>query len=410
MKKILLLTALTFTSMTAFASELEAKLQGMLVFEGGARKQKAIPSGNNLTGNVKNSSTVTSSYFSALVSSETDAMTYGARVVLQTTTRGSASPAYEGSHIFGITDYGKVEVGSGFDAATQMMVTGFDISRGTGDNWTDYAYFRPDVAMSPIPSFFLSGYHGDGNIETSRKVTYFTPKFNGFRFGLSYIPDTGNIGSTTPSNIDLTKSKARVVNSADDRVRYVEKNSAKNAFALGATFEHNISDGVDVKISATGEIGQAAQKGVMGAPDPADANAVLSAGKTEYKLANIRTYNIGAVLTYGNFSYAGSYGEVRGFTSKEVDANKRRTQFYTAAAAYTQGPVGVSVSYALGDARKNKINSVTLGTDYKLAPGLMPYAEFTYFKGKGMKFPVLNDPNKYTSKGTVALIGLKLKF
>jgi hypothetical protein len=409
MKKILLLAALTCSSMSAIAKDLEAKFEGMFVFEGGTRKQKSVPTGNNLTGNTKNSSTTTASYFSALVSSETDAMKYGGRIVLHTTTVGSSSPSYEGSHIFGITDYGKGEIGSGFDAATQMRITGFDVSRGSGDNWTDYTYFTPGAAMAPTPRFFLNGFHKDGNIETSRKVTYFTPKINGVQFGASYIPDAGNTGSTTPGNTDVAALKTRVVD-ANPTTRYVEKAVTKNAVALGATFEHNISDGVDVKLSATGEIGKAAQKGVTGTPDPTDARAVLAAGSTEYKLADMRTYNIGAVLNYGNFSYAGSYGDVRGFTSREVDANKRHTRFYTAAASYVQGPVGISLSYALGDAQKNKIDSVTIGTDYKLAPGLMPYAEFTYFKGKGMKFPVLNDPKKFTTKGTVALIGLKLKF
>ena len=134
--------------------------------------------------------------------------------------------------------------------------------------------------------------------------------------------------------------------------------------------------------------------------------------KTEYKIAGMRTYNIGAVLNYGVMSFAGSYTDLgKSLTSVEVDgAGKRKTKYYTAAAAYNQGPVGVSLFYARGQRLKNAVNSYTLGTDYKLAPGFVPYVEVTYFKGKGQKLPVIKNTTNLTRKGTIALIGATLKF
>src|SRR6202042_2613485 len=125
-----------------------------------------------------------------------------------------------------------------------------------------------------------------------------------------------------------------------------------------------------------GEYGKAAKSGVketLDKTDPKETKKVLPSTAVNYKLSTMRTYNIGAVLSYGNFSYGASYGNVKGFTSREVDGNRQNTNLYSTAIGYTQGPVGVSLSYLLTDAHKTKVDAVTVGTDYKLAPGLVPY-------------------------------------
>jgi len=56
------------------------------------------------------------------------------------------------------------------------------------------------------------------------------------------------------------------------------------------------------------------------------------------------------------------------------------------------------------------MDTYVLGTEYKLAKGLMPYAEFGYFNGKASLPSVFNDKTKKKYKGTVFLLGLKLSF
>lgn len=415
MKKSFLVALLALaTALPAAASDIEAKFEGMFDFNAGARSQKKVPADKKLTGNQKNSGLNTYAFFAVTASSRTDNFEYGAKIVAQPTAQASSGVSSGGSHIFLIReDLGKIELGSGFDAASQMMITGLDVARGTGDGWSDYAYFSDET--SPVPSpygFFLGGgSFKNNNTESSRKISYFTPSLNGFRFGISYIPDTGNMGSTAMGDVDYVTKKARTVYTDD--YKYTEKKTAKNAVAAGISLEHDIAEDVAVKVALTGEYGKAAKPGVRenvdkdSTKDPKD---VLANTAVNYKLSSMRTYNIGAVLTYGNFSYGASYGNVKGFTSREVDGNKNKTSLYSTAIGYTQGPVGVSLSYLLTDARKNKVDAVTIGTDYKLAPGLVPYAELTYFKGRMHKLPVFSDPTKYTTKGTIALIGMKLKF
>lgn len=419
MKKSFLVALLSLAATLPAAADLpndtELKLEGMFNFEAGVRSQKKLPAGNNITGNNKNSGINTFAFFAATALRKADDFEYGAKVVLQPTAQASSGVSGGGSHIFLINEkLGKVELGSGFDAASQMIVTGLDVARGSGDGWSEYAYFDKDMYTSPSPyGFFLgsSAFKKD-NSESSRKITYLTPKLGEvFTFGISYIPDTGNMGSTSMGNTDYyTKDKLRTIET--DTHKYTEQKTSKNAVAVGVSLEHDLAEDVAIKVAVTGEYGKAAKGGVRETIDPTDPDKkkIVSGSAVNYKLSSMRTYNIGAVLTYGNFSYGASYGDVKGFTSREVDGNKRNTRLYSTAVGYTQGPVGVSLSYLLTDTRKNKVDAITVGTDYKLAPGLVPYAEVTYFKGRMHKLPVFNDPKKYTTKGTIALIGMKLKF
>jgi hypothetical protein len=401
MRKTFLLAALVGVASSAIAEGLTTKLEGMFHFQSGFRKQAKIPAGadKNVSANRKNAALDTNSYIAAEASNSTDTMKYGARIVLRPTSNASGSTSYQGSHIFTECDYGKWELGSDFDAGTKMRITGYDIARGTGDNWTKYIWNAEGVAMAPVPGYYLNDFK-DISVESSKKITYFTPEWNSVQLGVSYIPDTSNVGN---GGISHSYNDIRFVEDVNTSYNYYEKLVAKDAFGAGVTFAHKLGDDVDLKIAATGETGAAASKGKK-------TSRTNPANVTEYKVANMQTYNIGAILNYSSFSYGASYGEAKGFTSRELDASKRRSRFYSAAAAYNQGPVGLSLSYVLGDHRKNKMDAFTIGTDYKLAPGLVPYAEVTCFKGKGQKLPIYNNNTISKFKGTVVLLGAKLKF
>jgi hypothetical protein len=413
MRKIFLLAALVGATTSVMADGLTAKIEGMLNFETGFRKQSKVPAASkNVSSDRRNFAMDSDAHIAATISNEMDMIKYGARVDLQTTTKGSGSSSFSGSHIFTESSYGKWQFGSDFDAGTQMRIDGFNVARGSGDNWTKYAWFDGEAdgiswVQTPGASILSGKYRVDNGVETSRKVTYFTPKFaDKVQVGVSYIPDTTNLGIASLSSRYDAKA-ARTIDVAN--VRYTEKPGAKDAFSVGATFEHEISDGVNIKVALTGEVGKSSAKGTK---ENTVNSVVVPNTKTEYKVDGMRTYNIGAVLNYGVMSFAGSYADLgKSLTSVEVDgAGKRKTKYYTAAAAYNQGPVGLSVFYTRGQRLKNTVNSYTFGTDYKLAPGFVPYVEVTYFKGKGKQLPVFNNPAKLTRKGTIALIGATLKF
>jgi hypothetical protein len=68
---------------------------------------------------------------------------------------------------------------------------------------------------------------------------------------------------------------------------------------------------------------------------------------------------------------------------------------------------------------KNTLNLISLGLDYQVAPGLLPYAEVTYFTAKGKNTytaptavvpAATNTAGAYKNKGTAFILGTKLMF
>ena len=99
----------------------------------------------------------------------------------------------------------------------------------------------------------------------------------------------------------------------------------------------------------------------------------------------------------------------KSLTTKEFHKTGRNTKYLNVAVAYGQGPIKTSVSYFKSNQFANTLNSVTLGSEYKLAPGLLPYAELSYFEAKGKPSFYPEAPKRKT-RGTVAVLGAKLKF
>ena len=116
----------------------------------------------------------------------------------------------------------------------------------------------------------------------------------------------------------------------------------------GVALEQNLGDGIDLKVGITGEYGKAAGKAKKFARKD-DENPT-----GEFKLSNLRTFNIGAILNVGNFSSAGSFGSLgKSLTTPEFHKTGRKTSYYTGTVAYKQGPFAASISYFKSDQFKN---------------------------------------------------------
>ncbi len=439
LKKILLVTASTIAiSASSIAadvssakmpviSDLEVKLNGFAHFQAGHRTQ------SNLTGSEKNVSSNRKSFafyndaaMVAEVSNKANDVTYGGKIVLVPTAKKKGSPSYNGSHIFVESEFGKIEAGSPISSASNMMIDGSTIAAATFDDWARYAEFSPSSLMqtskvnptfATFAEFFL-----DSKLTTSldsrsyssepaRSISYYTPKFKfgettKAQIGITYTPDSSNTGadnaSTNSSGVDkrTVSLAAAGGNLAIDRFEI--DRAVKNAVSAGVTLEQNFADGVDFKLALTGEYGKAA-----GTAKQFTLKDDTIANK-ESKLSDLRTFNIGAVLNVGNFSYAGSFGSLgKSLTTPDFHKTGRKTDYYTGTVAYKQGPFAASVSYFKSDQFKNTVDAVSIGTHYLLAPGFKPYAEISGFSLKGRP-EFNNELSKKKTRGTVALIGAKL--
>ena len=324
-------------------------------------------------------------------------------------------------------NWGRFELGSNVGADGTLKVDAGTIARATGGIDGDWSYFANAgtqfLAQSALPLAYgygnlesttattgtmgSSDFLGNHTEENLNKITYYTPRWMGAQVGVSYLPDQVNRGqgsffgnsSTYPFAVGPTRQ---------DNVDGL----AKNIFTGGLNYDNKFGD-FGLTIAATGEYGE---------HDKTNSDHIA------YR--NLEAYNIGTKLSYLGFSVAGSYGSWGKSETDKAAINLKDTSYWTAGAAYEYGPFGASVTYlassfscgsvAVGlDANcfestnadstnneivgKNKFDSISVGADYKLAPGLTPYAEVTWFDENAVG---TYDDNK----GAVVLLGTQLNF
>ncbi|MCP4648681.1 MAG: porin [PVC group bacterium] len=434
LKKILLLTASSIaiiTSTLAAEDTVADKNSPKINISAYADFQAGVGTQNRLTKAEKNIFNTTGGvafYNSAAVfadiSNDINGITYGGKIVLVPTAKRKSSPSYNGSHIYVKTEFGRIELGSPVSPVARMVLDGSGVAAAGFGEWDRHAKFATKYLMqkseikpqfSTFAEFFFDNKlvtKLDGKSYTNepvRRIAYYTPKIDLTRStklqgGISYAPDSKNTGASSP-DINSRKDDVIVMGVRDSSTvnKFEFDQSVKDAVSAGMIIEKTFSDGVDLKIALTGEHGKTTGKikrydKVAGQPD------VI----VKSKLSNLRTYNIGAILSVGNFSYAGSLGSLgKSLTTPEYYKTGRATHYYGGTFAYKQGPFLASVSYFKSSHFKNIVDTVSLGTHYLLAPGFKPYAGVSGFKLKGRP-EYKNSLDKRKTRGTIALIGAKL--
>ncbi len=330
-------------------------------------------------------------------------LNYGALVELQADTSGSDS--YDSStgananrsFIFVDSGVGRVELGSNNGSADSLRVDASTFARATGgiggDWWRyanltglDTAYVLPGLPSAVFPSDILAPSGAVGATSnykdraTANKISYYTPRIEGFQAGVSYTPDQAEKGTqaswASPQNV--TGNPAAFTNVWDGGLNY------QNEF-----------NGVGIKASATGETGT--QKDNI--------------NNSRTSRDDLRAYALGLSASYAGATLGGSYGNASQFGQAKV-ANSDAT-YWNLGAAYETGPVGLSLGYFNSEVKhadqsagspKNSLKDWSFGTDYKLAPGLVPYAEVTWFDTND------HDASTTDNSGTVLLVGTQVNF
>ena len=326
---------------------------------------------------------------------------YGGEVdLLADTTTDVQNRGINASKTFIYVDggWGRFELGSNVGADGTMKIDAASISRATGGINGDWTYFGNATtqflanAASPLAYGNLktgTNFTGDHSEENINKVTYYTPRFYGAQLGVSYLPDQSNRGQGT--------SALAAPNPAGPNRTNNNTGLAQNIFTGGLNYDNKFGD-FGVAAAATGEFGKAQV--------------------ATYE--DLKAWNVGGKVSYMGFSLAGSYGDWGKSNTKISDASKD-TWYWDVGVAYEYGPFGASVTYlnsqfdcgtavtaggnnagcqAVG---KDKFYSVSGGLDYKLAPGLTPYAELTYYDQNAAT--KVND-----NKGYVGILGTQLNF
>ncbi len=419
--------------------------------------KRGVTPGNNSVG------INTSSLLHLNVKNKThDGLTFGANIGIDATTRSTSSKTKElldRSYIYMESDIGRLEFGSNESAASAMRLGADRIARATGGvdgDWDNYVvldtfnttgipgnnqYDKPKIRSSNFimtPGLLLENIANSGlptnmttaGNEKSRKLTFFTPEYNGFQAGISFIPDTRNTANTNFEMLGVFMS------SENASYGQYYGPSVKNAVSGGVSWEGNIDKNQSIKISLVGEAGKASAPGPL-SPELSDFN-------------NVKDYVLGAQWNYQEFSFATSYG----YQGKSL-VNKRATngqtynidgvantnqkfasaKFWTFGGAWNREKWGISLTYMGSRKNSNKFSLLSLGADYEIAPGLMPYAEISTFKmtqkndywdplasRSALTTTAVNSTSKvnstggnyandnYKNKGTALILGMKINF
>ena len=394
-------------------SDLNVKLGAYASFESGFSNQnKLLKSEKKISANKEGFAFYNDAAFYASISNEINDIEYGGKIVLVPTVKAKVIPTYNGSHLFVKGFYGRVELGSPIPVAANMMISdgGLPIKYIK----TSTAHLKQSKKLSP--SFLTSDgcFIGDDltadldsapySSEPPRTINYYTPNFeisdaSKVQIGVSYTPDTANTGIGSPSEKSDGVNKRTIGKDGVDRFEI--DRSVKDAITTGIVFEQKLKEDIGLKLALTGEYGKSTGK----------AKKFISKEDTEpkeYKLGDLRSFNIGAELEVNDFTYNACYGSWgKSLTTTELHKTGRDSYYYSVGTAYKYNATTTKLTYFASERFKNKANAIKLNITYLLAKGFKPYAEVSSYILKG-KPEFYNELKSRTTKGTVFLLGVKL--
>jgi outer membrane protein OmpU len=310
---------------------------------------------------------------SVRVDGKTDAgLGYGAVVDLEadvTTDADNEGVNASRTYVYLDGNWGRFELGSNQGASETMRVDASSLAAATGGIDGAWTYFASTSGASYITTPSLPLAHGSLNAlgeestDNANKITYYSPRYSGFQLGVSYQPDFADRGQIAGrSDLDPAQSGENL--------------------DVGLNYEGTFSD-VSLAAALTGQMGDAEAAG------------------TE----DLMAWNAGAQVGYAGFKLAGSYGDWD--DSLSAIGGNVEGDYWTAGIGYDYAQFGTSVTYIDSSIEyaggENEFQNLVIGADYKLAPGLTPYAEVSLYEFDAPASATDND-------GTVVLVGTQLAF
>jgi outer membrane protein OmpU len=237
------------------------------------------------------------------------------------------------------------------------------------------SYLMHYASPDPVPAWGLNSPNADASglginpstytndISDADKLTYFTPRFGGFQFGVSYTPDADEETGTGASPYAVIK----------------DEGATDEGYSFGANFVKK-----------------------MGSVDLA---ASLGWEHTESTTAEDQDeYNIGINVGVAGFKIGAAYK----LTDNDGNVDDEERHDYNVGVSYGMGPWSVGIQYAgvdLDDASDGHADIFVLGGKYTLGPGITAFGGIQYWS--------VEDDLESVSVGdsaTVFFVGTALSF
>jgi len=305
---------------------------------------------------------------------------YGARIRFGTDTpNANRATVADRAYIFANGSFGTVSAG---------------MQNGLSD---EYAIIAPSDwgtggVDGSFPAYFgnTSSPGTTGNLRTlisgnsSTRLTYLTPKFSGFQFGVTYQPNSDSV------NTDINRLKTAAPNgNTTGAYRDIYEVGGNYAGAFG-----DVTLGASLYYSGGKSKNSSTSTAVY--EDLSSTMAGLSVGYGGLKVA-------------GSYAWSGKSGYVK--RSSLATATSREAQnVWTVGAQYTFGATTIGAGYlnaqdagSLTVAGKAKTELITLGAKYVIAPGFSVGPEFDHFK-------ITSDVAGASDKGNIFIARTDLAF
>ena len=306
----------------------------------------------------------------------------------------------------GIDLMGRIEL-SGFTTSDQIDETYIRAQGGFGqvtlgaddDAWNLTHYSSPNPGLNGIdsPNYRHAVYTGARTgtnaslTGDANKITYFTPRFSGFQFGISYTPNTANTnGDSGSAPYDR--------NSGD----------IENVVGIGANFSRSFG-GIAVGASAGWQSGTTNEKfdpdGTHGGSASDGAMAARGIGTDPSQ------WHVGGTVSRGGWTLGGAYanyegtggalkletldgaGEDANVTAETDVSDKLAATAWAVGATYNTGPWTVGVGYLQSEqdigvpgaegaivTQTGETTVVNAGASYALAPGVTVAADVSFYE------------------------------
>jgi len=228
--------------------------------------------------------------------------------------------AIDEQYIFVNGSFGRLELGTDNGAPYRMHYgvksNGIGIDESDVTNWVA----GTDTALRSTSR--TTGIDNDQN-----KITYFSPRVNGFQIGATYMPNSDDVNGTTPNTAGQEADGSR-----------------DNAYGVAANYVTSVAD-MSVKASV-GFMDAGGDKGVAG---------------------NETALSAGIQLGFGGFTASFAYGEHEKDDATATDAN-----VFGVSIAYNAGPAGMSLAYIRGEDSdaNDEQDALEVGASYKVGPGV----------------------------------------
>ena len=227
--------------------------------------------------------------------------------------------------------YGILQLAN-FNDLTSLIVSSYDVMVGSGSGWyrnlnTNFNY-PSNIVNSPIIDFdTVISFYADSDLAS---VMYFSPDFNGLKFGASYTADTF---FDTP---DILRAFPY-----------------KNVLSLGAQYSKEISKDVKMKLSAYSELGQSYYE------------AINPNAKSEDRFSDLRSFFLSGLIETKKFAFVLLYGDYGNSNTRDIlpVLNSEPVKYVRPKDSYFWDG---AMSYKFGDKTKASIRYTyaTTGQDY----------------------------------------------